>query len=351
MKQYLKTVLCFLLFLPTWFLLYAFLHEAGHALVGIAYGGTIESFVFWNFDAHVVIVNPEFTVFGESLMHIAGFLLPLVICVLAIGFYNEKVKFIGYHICYFLASSSIVGTMVFNATLAVFSLFIVISPREDMIGFLNTTGFHPLVVALGLFFLTGAYIAFCAAKGIYAKILSLLNSIHKTPKDETGDVTEKSNRKTKWHLIAVALLIATMLTSMSAVLVPYEPPSLLRTSAAIADVRTESNREYVFVAEETGIRIFDLDIQVQDGMTAFVIRDNAGTRYFSKIVEEDATSTFTLVLQEGTYLIQFLFLADLEVFADFLKEVGMDYEDMEKYRELFDNTTGDYSLQYTLRIR
>ena len=41
-----KTLIVVLLFIFTWFFVYAFLHEAGHAIVGIAYGGTIENFVF-----------------------------------------------------------------------------------------------------------------------------------------------------------------------------------------------------------------------------------------------------------------------------------------------------------------
>ena len=48
--------------------LYTFLHEGGHALVGIIYGGKIDRFVL-GFDAHVTIHGAKFTQLGESLFN------------------------------------------------------------------------------------------------------------------------------------------------------------------------------------------------------------------------------------------------------------------------------------------
>jgi hypothetical protein len=71
-------------------LLYAFLHEAGHAIIGLIYGGTIENFVFWNFNAHVSIVNADYSTFGLPLMNIAGLLLPFIVVVIAVSIYNKN---------------------------------------------------------------------------------------------------------------------------------------------------------------------------------------------------------------------------------------------------------------------
>ena len=73
----LRALISILLFVPIWVFAYAFLHEAGHALVGIAYGGTIENFVFWNFNARVVIAGANFSQIGEPLMNVAGILFPV----------------------------------------------------------------------------------------------------------------------------------------------------------------------------------------------------------------------------------------------------------------------------------
>ena len=92
MNRKTKTVLCVLLFAPVYFLLYTFLHEAGHAIVIMAYGGTVENFVFGNFNAHVSSNGGLFTAFGTALNHIAGMLLPTIVGAIIIGFYNPNKK-------------------------------------------------------------------------------------------------------------------------------------------------------------------------------------------------------------------------------------------------------------------
>ncbi|MDR2600239.1 MAG: hypothetical protein LBC73_08190, partial [Oscillospiraceae bacterium] len=140
-----KVIVCSLLFVPIWFFLYAFLHEAGHALVGLAYGGSIVNFVFWNFNAHVVINGAEYTAFGLALFHVAGLLLPILVYILALCFYNPKRKPVLYHICYIIATVSLIWSLASWVVMSFMSIFTIL-PGEDVWKFIDSTGFHPLLV-------------------------------------------------------------------------------------------------------------------------------------------------------------------------------------------------------------
>lgn len=69
--------------------LYTLLHEGGHALVGIIYGGRIDSFVL-GFNAHVAIREANFTQIGESLFNSAGVLLPAIDPEVMMQYFEEK---------------------------------------------------------------------------------------------------------------------------------------------------------------------------------------------------------------------------------------------------------------------
>ena len=162
-----KTLISILLFIFIWFFVYAFLHEAGHALVGIAYGGTVENFVFWNFNAHVSIVDADYGEYGRALMLAAGLLFPRVLFIIAIGLYSSKIKFPGYHLCYFTATLSLVaGAFWAWVIIPIRSLFTPL-PGEDAFLFLDTTGFHPILVALMCLMFIGAFVVFAHSRGIF----------------------------------------------------------------------------------------------------------------------------------------------------------------------------------------
>jgi hypothetical protein len=65
-----------------WWLLtaYTFLHESGHALAAVAFGGRLISFDidFWDFTAHSASTG-NFTAFQHSILAIAGMALPYIV--------------------------------------------------------------------------------------------------------------------------------------------------------------------------------------------------------------------------------------------------------------------------------
>ena len=342
----LKTFISILLFVPIWFFVYAFLHEAGHALVGIAYGGTIERFVFWNFNPHVVIVGANYSQIGKPLMNVAGILLPILISVIAISFYNLKIKFAGYHLCCFTAILSLVlGAFAGWVIIPIRSLFTLSVMHEDMVRFSYNAGFHPVLVSLMGLFLIGAFTFFAHKKGILAGAWSALNSLN------GKEVTVKT-AKIKWGFVSVGLLCAAIVTFVAAFFAPpYEPSNIFNVSASVTDVRIENNAEHTFTASEARRYHFDIVIQ-QDFMTGYILKDSEGERHGWGTFTGDAKSLLSFELSEGTYTIQFLFLFDLESVADFLIYVGAyDFIDLQYFRDVFENFNDDFSVTYFLRIR
>ena len=342
-----KTFISVLLFIFAWFFVYAFLHEAGHAIVGIAYGGTIENFVFWNLNAHVSIVGANYGEHGRALMLAAGVLFPRVIFVIVIGLYSSKIKFPGYHLCYFTAVLSLVaGAFWAWVVLPIRSLFTILPP-EDALNFLDTTGFHPILVALMFFILIGAFVFFAHSRGIFVNTWLTYNSLL------GREITTKVS-KVKWKFVSIGLMLSAIVIFVVALYVPYNQSSVLSTSVEISDARNENSRVYTFTADGARGHLFHLDIQGQSVMTGFIVENNAGNRYYSGVFEE-TSSVIGLGLNEGVYNVRFIFLTDFEAVTDFLKKIGsyehMDSDVMQNFRQIFYNGNDNYFVSYSLRIR
>lgn len=149
MSLRIRPAICIILFAPVYLLLYTILHEAGHAIVIISCGGTINTFHILGLDAHVASHGESFSVFCAALNNAAGMLLPIIIGAAALGFYRPNTRFHGYHLCYFLGSVSLLFSALVWVAFPVVSLFTALPQSEDVTKFLNITDFHPLLVSLG----------------------------------------------------------------------------------------------------------------------------------------------------------------------------------------------------------
>lgn len=124
---------------------YTFLHEGGHALIAMLYGGTIQEFVL-GFDAHVRTTGADFTPAGRALYNAAGALVPLLFLVVAFLLYRKKVKQALYHFFYWMFSIMIIGSLMAWVIIPVVSLFSAPPAGDDVTKFLNNSGLHPLMV-------------------------------------------------------------------------------------------------------------------------------------------------------------------------------------------------------------
>lgn len=170
-----KTVLCILLFAPIWLLVYTFLHEAGHAIVILAYGGEIDSFWVLGLNAHVSAHGGEYSIFGEGLKHAAGVLLPMIVSAVAFIFYKPSTRFVGYHYCCFLVMVSPIFTLLIWIIFPILSLFTQMPQGEDVMQFLNATGVSPLLVSFGALFFAGLITFSMFKRGLLRKVFEKVN--------------------------------------------------------------------------------------------------------------------------------------------------------------------------------
>ncbi len=95
--------------MPVLLLAYTFLHEAGHALVAMANGATVESFVV-GLDAHVTWSGGTWTDGTTALHAVAGVTLPLLVVAAALLGYRRHVRNVTYHVLHATGAAVVAGS-------------------------------------------------------------------------------------------------------------------------------------------------------------------------------------------------------------------------------------------------
>lgn len=140
--------------------LYTFLHESGHALVGVLAGGNISAFSvnFLDLSAHVGLsgnLTPAQTIFNN----LAGVSLPLLVWLTFMVMVPKRANFA-------LECLKVAGSLVCLSTLlAWIGLPLLVwagqAPSDDVVNFLNNSGVHPLVVTVAaLVLFVGGWLVF-----------------------------------------------------------------------------------------------------------------------------------------------------------------------------------------------
>jgi hypothetical protein len=229
---------------------------------------------------------------------------------------------------------------------------------EDVVNFLYNTNAHPLLFAVGMLSLLISYIMFCYWRGVYNFILAIIKS-KKNPDNENEknavDVSSvKNEQKPKSGFISLLLFILALVIILIAFFMPFEHPSILKVDEIIEDVRFDNIRTHEFIIEETGQHFFDIDISSEGVIIGIIIQDiydyiiYSGTGYFT-------SQRIGLGLLEGNYFITFKFFTEMESLRDFLVYVEVydvtDLDTLTLYNDIFRNSSGNYSVEYTLRVR
>lgn len=127
--------------------IYTFLHESGHALVGLLSGGRITSFSvnFINLSAHVT-VDGNLTPAQTIVMNLAGIFLPLLVWLVFILAVPKKANF-ALELVKFLGSIGFLGSLL---PWIIFPLLFLAgkAPGDDSTSFLRNSGVHPLWVSM-----------------------------------------------------------------------------------------------------------------------------------------------------------------------------------------------------------
>ena len=330
--------------LAVWFYLYIFLHEAGHALVGLMYGNTIESFVVFGQWPHVRLAYPYyFTDFGLGLFFAGGILLPLIVGAIAICFYRPGVKSHWYHE-FFHRTADILPfvTLVVWAGFPILSLFATPPQWEDVTRFMNVTEIHPLLVSLGTLVIVSAYWLLVHKKGI----LKRWGELHGNQKESRVATAIGS------FFVALFIVIFGFVFAPSPPMFGGTPVFL--TNATWSDVRHPSQGgEWPLEIETTRIHYVNTNAEGQGFVTSLRFNDENGDLLFFQIGESFSLS-MGLGLTEGTNTISLTFLLNNEDIQDYLLSIGR--EDMipqiiEYARDVFNYSGEDYSFTVFIEVR
>ncbi len=126
--------------------LYTFLHEGGHALLGLLFGGRVHTFSvnFFNLSAHVGM-DGSFSSLQQALISTAGVSLPVLLCMLFILLVPGRGEPVisWFTVAFFMASVNALLAWVVIPVLALLGQ----TPSDDSYNFLNVTRLPPLLVS------------------------------------------------------------------------------------------------------------------------------------------------------------------------------------------------------------
>jgi hypothetical protein len=190
-----KTLLFFLIAVFVVFL-YTFLHEGGHALVGILSGGSVQVFnvSFLDLAAHVEMQG-NFSKPQIILNNLAGVSLSVLVWLVFIIIVPKRANFA-------LECLKVAGSLMFLSPLLAWIVLPMLfwggqAPSDDVINFLNNSGVHPLWVS------GAAFLLFCGAWALWStRFQGLRQEWDLFRKPDAGLITPDV-RKTALALLAI----------------------------------------------------------------------------------------------------------------------------------------------------
>ena len=221
-------------------LLYTSLHEGGHALAGLAFGGRITDFNvnFFNLGAHVGI-DGNFTAPQSAAINAAGVSLPLLAWFVLMVALPKRDSFL-------LQWIRIVSTMGFLNTLLAWIVlpFLYLSnsapPFDDVTQFIRHSGFPPLAVAFT------ALLAYAAGWVLFALRTGSLRTAFKSLGSQTASVPAWKGILAGAAAVGVIAGAAALVLNLSGIHDPAAPPADHKLAASI-DL-SEQDRQAVTVA-------------------------------------------------------------------------------------------------------
>lgn len=153
-------------------ILYIFLHELGHFLIAIACGAK---------NARISIMTARMTSDGgnynqitESLLHLAGMLLPVLVCFIATTFYNQKINNIFYKYFSLMFSFVSIGSIFAWVIVPLIAIFSTPPVGDDVTEFINSSQINPLIVTLVAIFLITIMVLTATSKGVIKPYINLI---------------------------------------------------------------------------------------------------------------------------------------------------------------------------------
>jgi len=308
-KLILRTAATLLILLALIYL-YTLLHEGGHALVAIMYGGKIESFVL-GFDAHITTSGANFTPLGEALFSAAGVLLPALSLAVALKLYNRNSKSRIYHYLYAVFTIMVISSFLAWVAIPLISVSTEPPAGDDVSKFLKISGLNPLLISL-LALLVMFLLALSAYKrGLYSKTREHLNALSQTGRPKLN------KRQTICLVLAIVILGSVAFGSYQMLL----PDKVFTTSFSLDITAAREDIEIPFKVETSKSYNMNLKLDAEGLLTDVQIYDDKGSLVYQNIGEWFTLSS-SLDSEPGDYLFSLTFLRDPEAMVQHFAEKG-----------------------------
>lgn len=157
------------------YFLYVLFHELGHAIVAVACGAKITGFSI--IKAHMSYSGGVFNQITKSLFHVAGMLLPVLLCFLFTLTFNGSRKNMLY-MCFSIMSFVVTTSSILAWIIVSFvSMFPTPPSGDDVAKFLISSQWNPFVVIVSAIFLITVMVIIASYKGVLKSFLDLRNKI------------------------------------------------------------------------------------------------------------------------------------------------------------------------------
>jgi hypothetical protein len=322
---------------------YTLLHEGGHAVVAIMYGGKVDKMVL-GLNAHVQTSGAEFTAFGKGLFNSAGALLPVIFLTIAMIFYNRKRSNILYHGFYGVFSLMTASSLLAWVVIPVIALFAAPPPGDDVTKFIDNTQINPLVVALAAVLIIASIIFLIYKKGVLRKIKDIYWKA-------LISNTEKHNTGLSARLIIKIALAGIIVVIGFAILIPkpvFEKSLSMEVNSKTEDVKLP------FKLENSKHYDMQLELKAKGILTDIQIYSESGNVVYQNFAERCTIGT-TLNLKKGDYEIVLTFLKNPVAMQEHFQKNGYKFDTvtLEQLKGLFDvsNSIENYPVSFSVTIK
>ena len=319
---------CIAVFLCCVPFLCSFLHELGHCIAVWICGGTVTSFHPFGSDAHMTYAGGLGSL-SDALVLAAGTLLPLMIAAAILLFYRSSKKRSLLNILLLIMSGQFLLPVIAWIIEPLLYLLNFVNPREDVIKFIDETGFHPAAVALC------ATLVFVSMVFLFAgRMLEMFD-----------DFSKSAVRK---YIILVTSIVAVM--------------DMLFVFLAFGKVPAKGDFQYTAEGRQDSILWQELDVDIsqagdysfyveweidREGVLAAVILKDDDEVYSGASAAYLTLGSGPFYLDSGSYTLSFYFMSCEEDWLEYCRITGTDASSLEDYFWQPDGTatvTGSYSL-------
>lgn len=319
---------CIAVFLCCVPFLCSFLHELGHCIAVWICGGTVTGFHPFGSDAHMTYAMGLGNI-SRGFVDVAGTLLPLMIAAAVLLFYRSSKKRSLLNMLLLIMSAYFISPVIVWIIEPLLCLLNYFNPREDVVHFIDDTGFHPAAVALC------ATLVFVSMVFLFARRMLVM----------FDDFSKSSVRK---YIILITSIVAVM--------------DMFFLFFAFGKVPAKGDFQYTVEGRQDSILWQELDIDIsqagdyslyleweidREGVLAAVILKDEDGIYNGASASYLTLESGPFYLDSGSYTLSFYFMSCEEDWLEYCRITGRDASGLEDYSWQPDGAatvTGNYSL-------